>query len=60
MKTLKRSAAALVPALGAAVARVAVAPENDDWAAQEANGQPPCLTPSGVPCYTPGSDPCYP
>ena len=33
---------------------------DDEWAAQQNNGQPPCYTPSGLPYYTPGSDPCYP
>jgi hypothetical protein len=45
--------------VGDVAAGVALA-HDDDWAAQEAAGQPPCLTPSGVPYYTPGSDPCYP
>jgi hypothetical protein len=39
-------------------AGVAIA-NDDDWAAQERAGQPPCYTASGVPYYTPGSDPCY-
>ncbi|MCW2516038.1 MAG: hypothetical protein JWR11_5080 [Mycobacterium sp.] len=42
---------------GDVAAGVALA-NDDDWAAQEASGQPPCYTPSGVPYYTPGSDPC--
>jgi hypothetical protein len=44
--------------VGDVAAGVALA-NDDDWAAQEANGQPPCYTPSGLPYYTPGSDPCY-
>lgn len=39
-------------AVGVAVAN------DDDWAAQEASGQPPCYTPSGAPYYTPGDAPC--
>lgn len=39
-------------------AGVAIA-NDDDWAAQERAGQPPCYTASGIPYYTPGSDPCY-
>jgi hypothetical protein len=36
---------------------VAVAGD-DESAAQAANGQPPCYTPSGVAYYTPGDAPC--
>ncbi|MCW2554683.1 MAG: hypothetical protein JWR13_3691 [Mycobacterium sp.] len=43
--------------VGDVAAGVALA-NDDDWAVQEATGQPPCYTPSGVPYYTPGSDPC--
>ena len=44
--------------VGDVAAGVALA-NDDDWAAQERAGQPPCYTASGVPYYTPGSDPCY-
>ncbi len=44
--------------VGDVAAGVALA-NDDDWAAQEAAGQPPCYTPSGIPYYTPGADPCY-
>jgi hypothetical protein len=45
--------------VGDVAAGVALA-NDDDWAVQEAAGQPPCYTRSGIPYYTPGSDPCYP
>jgi hypothetical protein len=45
--------------VGDVAAGVALA-NDDDWATQEAAGQPPCYTPSGVPYYTPGGDPCVP
>ena len=45
--------------VGDVAAGVALA-NDDEWAAQENNGQPPCYTPSGLPYYTPGADPCYP
>lgn len=45
--------------VGDVAAGVALA-NDDDWAAQETNGQIPCYTPSGLPYYTPGADPCYP
>jgi hypothetical protein len=45
--------------VGDVAAGVALA-NDDDWAAQEAGGQPPCYTPSGVPYYTPGDAPCVP
>ena len=45
--------------VGDVAAGVAIADDNE-WAVQEATGQVPCYTPSGVPYYTPGSDPCVP
>jgi hypothetical protein len=45
--------------VGDVAAGVALA-NDDDWAVQEATGQPPCYTRSGIPYYAPGPDPCYP